>query len=85
MFFNDFLSRIMRSWKRGCHAKWGIVFRAWVVTADLNPRIMDAKFFDCGPNLFFGGGCKCCRGAMHYASTTLVSILYLFTQIPIIA
>ena len=54
MFFKDFLSRIMWSWKRGYHAKWGIVFRAWVETADLNPRIMDAKFFDCIPNLFFG-------------------------------
>lgn len=29
-----------------------IIFRHQVVTADLNPRTMDATFFDCGPNWY---------------------------------
>jgi len=29
------------------------VFFAFVVTADLNPLMIDAKFLDWGPNLFF--------------------------------
>ena len=76
MFFKDFLSRIMWSWKRGYHAKWGIVFRAWVETADLNPRIMDANEYFWGdflenewffPAYFF---CRfCCRDVACNVST----------------
>jgi len=36
-----------------CQSKPALIFRAFVVTDDLNPRIMNARFLDCGPNLFF--------------------------------
>ena len=39
-----------------CQSKPALIFRAFVVTDDLNPRIMDARFLDCGPNLFFVTG-----------------------------
>ena len=33
-----------------------LLFRANIVTPVLYPRIMDARFWDCGPNLFLGDG-----------------------------
>jgi len=59
------------SWKRDCHAKSGWIFQAFFVTPILKPRIIDARFFDWGPNLLAGLDCRDAK----FCVSTLRSLL----------
>ena len=67
----DLLFRIMWSWNRDCHVKLILFMVACFFTPVLYPRIIDAKFCDCGPNLFWGWsfGWSFCRDATFCVST----------------
>ncbi len=41
---------MIRSWNLACQANSKSIFLASIVTDDLNPRMIDAKLFDYGPN-----------------------------------
>ena len=64
----------------------GPVFLACVVTADLKPPMMDARFFDCSPNWFGGvvAGVGVVETQCIASLLPPVGELYLFSPIIII-